>query len=112
MDFDIDDIDDTVHSRVRLGILSHLASAGESNFQHLKKLLRVTDGNLGTHLSKLESAGYVAVEKMFIGKKPFTRIILTHVGRDALMAYLNKVSELIDSISPAAGVRPSDGRDG
>lgn len=101
MEFDIDDIDDTVHGRVRLGILSHLASAGQADFQELKRILRVTDGNLGTHLSKLESAGYVDVTKTFAGKKPLTQVMINRAGRDALLNYLNNINKLIDMINQA-----------
>lgn len=98
MELDLNGIDDSIHSRVRLGILAHLVSVGVSNFQTIKRVLGVSDGNLGTHLGKLEQAGHVTITKSFVGKKPLTEVALTPEGRAALMSYLNTVQSLIDHI--------------
>ncbi len=91
------EFDNIIHQPVRLKIMSSLVAleSGEQiDFVHLRKILDLTDGNLGAHLSKLESAGYVKVEKTFIARKPRTFIKATDKGRDAFdehMAALKKI---------------------
>jgi DNA-binding HxlR family transcriptional regulator len=75
--FDIDEIDDVIHGRVRLGVMAYLASAQTADFNEIKRRLQTTDGNLSVHLRKLEDAGYIGVEKSFVGRKPLTRLTLT-----------------------------------
>jgi DNA-binding MarR family transcriptional regulator len=94
-DFDIAAIDDVIHGRVRLGVMAYLSSAGSADFSTLKAKLSVTDGNLSVHVSKLEEAGYVAIDKRFVGKKPQTTISITTAGRAAFAAYLNAISKLV-----------------
>ncbi len=96
--FSIDKLDEAVHGRVRLGILTHLATVGTSDFTSLKRHLGVTDGNLGTHISKLEIVDYVKVVKSFVRRRPVTSISLSTTGRAALMDYLNTLSQLINTI--------------
>lgn len=95
--FDIEGIDEIIHSRMRLGIVAYLASAEVADFNELKGKLKATQGNLSVHLSKLEEAGYVKIEKGFSGRKPFTRATLTASGRKAFGAYLDAMSKLLDS---------------
>ena len=93
--FDIDDIDEVIHGRVRLGVMAFLSSAGSAEFNALKARLQVTDGNLATHLRKLEETGYVTVEKAFAGRKPVTRLHLTDTGRSAFVRYLDAIGKLV-----------------
>ena len=93
--FDIDDIDEVIHGRVRLGIMAYLSSAQSADFTTLKHRLQVTDGNLSVHLRKLEEAGYVGVEKAFVGRKPQTTVKLTEAGRAAFVTYLEAIAKLV-----------------
>jgi len=94
--FDIAKIDDVIHGRIRLGIVAYLASAEVADFNELKSALEATQGNLSVHLRKLEEAGYVAIEKGFLGRKPLTRVRLTPAGRAAFAKYLQAMSRLLD----------------
>ena len=94
--FDISGLDDVIHGRVRLGIVAYLASAEVADFTELKTLLEVTQGNLSIHLRKLEEAGYVAIDKSFVGRKPLTRVRLTDAGRAAFSNYLKSMSQLVE----------------
>ena len=95
-DFDIAGIDEVIHGRLRLGIMAYLASAEAADFATLKQRLSATDGNLSVHLSKLEQAGYVAIDKRFVGKKPQTSVSLTAAGREAFIAYLDAMAKLVN----------------
>lgn len=95
--FDIEGIDDVIHGRMRLGIVAYLASVEVAEFNELKIRLKATQGNLSVHLSKLEDAGYVKIEKAFSGRKPLTRVKLTTAGREAFGVYLDTMSKLLDS---------------
>jgi DNA-binding MarR family transcriptional regulator len=94
--FDIEAIDEVIHGRVRLGIMAYLASAGQADFGEIRQRLQTTDGNLSVHVRKLEEAGYVAVEKSFVGRKPLTRIAITAQGRTAFEAWLETISKLVN----------------
>jgi len=96
-DFEIDHIDDVIHGRVRLGIMAFLSGAEVSDFNALKAKLSVTDGNLSVHLRKLEDAGYVGIDKSFVGRKPLTRVSLTQSGRAAFGLYLDAISKLVEA---------------
>ncbi|CAN5340105.1 transcriptional regulator [soil metagenome] len=93
--FDIEEIDDLIHGRVRLGIMAFLSSAGGADFGEIRERLQTTDGNLSVHLRKLEEGGYVAVDKSFVGRKPLTRARLTDAGRAAFIAYLDAMAKLV-----------------
>lgn len=93
--FDIEAIDEVIHGRVRLGVMAYLSSAETAEFNELKGRLQVTDGNLSVHLRKLEEAGYVAIDKSFVGRKPLTRVSLTDAGRAAFVKYLEAMSRLV-----------------
>jgi DNA-binding MarR family transcriptional regulator len=96
-------IDEIIHQSTRLKImatLNALRAGAKLEFQELKKLLQTTDGNLGTHLTTLESAGYIAVEKDFVGKKPRTRASLTRAGRRAFEAHVDYLRDVIDGAAP------------
>ena len=94
--FDIGKIDDIIHGRLRLGIMAYLANAEVADFNELKAVLEATQGNLSVHLRKLEDAGYIAIDKSFVGRKPLTRARLTPAGRKAFAAYLEAISRLVD----------------
>lgn len=92
-----DQPDKLIHQPVRTRIMAALAPLGDAllEFRDLKALTGATDGNLGSHLSALEAAGYVKVLKDFKGKRPRTRIGLTPAGRAAFEAYLAYLRLLI-----------------
>jgi len=94
-DFDIGRIDDVIHGRVRLGIMAALSGVESADFGTLKARLQTTDGNLSVHLRKLEEAGYVAVTKRFVGRKPLTEASMTEVGRKAFLGYLDAMAGLV-----------------
>jgi len=94
--FDIAGIDDVIHGRMRLGIMAYLANAEVADFNELKSTLQATQGNLSIHLRKLEDAGYVAIEKSFLARKPLTRARITPAGRKAFAAYLEAIGKLLD----------------
>ncbi|MEQ7153763.1 winged helix-turn-helix domain-containing protein [Brevundimonas aurifodinae] len=94
-DFDIGRIDDVIHGRVRLGIMAILSGVETADFATLKTRLQATDGNLSVHLRKLEEAGFVAVTKRFVGRKPLTEAAMTPDGRKAFVAYLDAMAGLV-----------------
>ncbi len=95
-DFQIADIDEVIHGRVRLGIMAYLSGADMADFNELKTRLQVTDGNLSVHLRKLEDAGFVEVIKSFQGRRPLTRARLTDPGRKAFVDYLDAMARLVE----------------
>ncbi len=91
-------LDNIIHQTVRLQIMSSLVSLDQNehvNFTYLRKLLKLTDGNLGAHLSKLEQAGYVKIDKTFIARKPQTYIFATGKGRDAFAEHITALQQII-----------------
>ena len=95
--FDLEGLDEVIHGRLRLGIMAYLAHAEAADFTELKTALNATQGNLSIHLRKLEEAGYVAIDKSFLNRKPLTRARLTPEGRKAFDAYLDAMSKLVDA---------------
>jgi DNA-binding MarR family transcriptional regulator len=95
-DFDIGHIEEVIHGRLRLGIMAYLSTAQSTEFTVLKAKLQATDGNLSVHLRKLEDAGYVAIDKSFVAKKPLTRVTLTEAGRAAFIRYLDAMARLVN----------------
>jgi DNA-binding MarR family transcriptional regulator len=93
--FDIGRLDDVIHGRMRLGIMAYLANAEVADFNELKAALEATQGNLSIHLRKLEEAGYIEIEKSFLGRKPLTRARLTDAGRRAFAGYLDAIAKLL-----------------
>jgi DNA-binding HxlR family transcriptional regulator len=84
-------------SRVRLGIMSILMVNEQVDFNTLKDLLDITDGNLASHLSNLEKNEMIEVKKQFIGKKPNTNYCATEKGKQEFKRHLEYLSKLIDS---------------
>lgn len=94
-DFDYRNLDDIIHSRVRLAIMSFLMTANRASFPELKKQLSLSDGNLSTHLRKLEDSGYLIVDKQFIDRKPSTIVSLTTEGKTAFSEYLLELTAMV-----------------
>lgn len=94
-EFDHRRLDRTIHSRIRLAVLSVLAAVENARFTYLRDQVNTTDGNLSTHLGKLEDAGYVEVEKSFEDRKPVTRYRLTDEGRAAFREYVENLGEML-----------------
>ena len=92
------DVDRIVHEPARLMILLVLYTVEIADFTFLINVTELTDGNLASHLSKLEAAGYVEVDKSFAGKKPRTRLRLTTVGRQAVENYRNTMQQALRNL--------------
>ncbi len=93
------ELDNIIHQPVRLRIMSSLAaldSDEQVDFVQLRKILKVTDGNLGAHLGKLEKARYIKIDKAFIARKPRTFVNVTGKGRDALEEHIVALKEIIN----------------
>jgi DNA-binding MarR family transcriptional regulator len=87
-----------IHQPIRLRIMSALATLGPEervDFTHLKTLLKLSDGNLGAHLLKLEEAGYLTQEKTFVQRKPRTYLQLTAAGRAAFRAHVEELKKIL-----------------
>lgn len=82
-------------NRSRLGIMSVLAVNERVDFNRLKELLELTDGNLASHLTALERENYIEVQKQFIGKKPNTSYLLTDAGRAAFRSHLGALEAML-----------------
>ncbi|MBI3515105.1 MAG: transcriptional regulator [Proteobacteria bacterium] len=100
-EFDYQTLDDIVHSRVRLAIMAFLATVERAEFGIVRDVVKATDGNLSVHLRKLEDAGYVAVTKRFVARKPQSLYVLTKTGRAALLAHIERLEALL-GLKPAA----------
>ena len=94
--FDIASLDDVIHGRMRLGIMAYLANNEVADFNELKAVLQATQGNLSVHLRKLEDAGYIVIDKSFLGRKPLTQARITEPGRKAFAAYLSAIAKLVE----------------
>jgi DNA-binding MarR family transcriptional regulator len=91
--------DEIIHQQVRLRIMATLNAVPDGEwleFTRLKAIVRATDGNLGAHLTTLESAGYVGIEKDFVVKKPRTRIAMTRAGRKAFARHVAYLRDILD----------------
>ncbi len=88
--------DPLLHQTVRSKLVSLLISNDELPFKVLKKALEVTDGNLSSHLSKLEKEEYVKIEKKFEGKRPKTVIHITNRGKEAFALYIEALKSFIE----------------
>jgi DNA-binding MarR family transcriptional regulator len=82
-------------NRTRLGIMSVLAVNERADFNRLKELLDLTDGNLASHLTALEKENYIEVQKQFIGKKPNTSYLITETGRTAFRLHLDALEAML-----------------
>jgi len=91
----IQNINKAFDHRIRLGIMSILMVNESADFNMLKELLGVTDGNLASHTKALESENYIMIEKQFIGKKPNTKYIATKDGKKAFTDHIEALEKLI-----------------
>ena len=89
------DVDRVIHEPARLMIVAILSAVAEADFLYLLKATDLTRGNLSSHLSRLEEAGYVEIEKSFAGKMPRTVCRLTEAGQTALGAYRRQMKSVI-----------------
>lgn len=94
-EINISAIDDVIHGRIRLGIMAYLSAVNPASFPELVDKTGTTNGNLSTHLTKLEGAGYVRQEKGYQGKRPQTLVHLTAMGRSAWITYLNTMKSIL-----------------
>lgn len=92
---DLPELNPVVHGKLRLALLSLLAGVEQADFTWLREKTGSTDGNLGAQLLKLEEAGYVAVEKRFVQRKPQSIYRLTESGRAALSEYVQALKQLL-----------------
>lgn len=102
-------LDDAVHQRTRLGILTVLCEAGRVDFSYLRRTLELTDGNLSRNLTRLQDAGYITVEKLIEGRRPRTWLSATPAGRRALDDEIAALREIINTVGNAParpGLRP------
>jgi DNA-binding MarR family transcriptional regulator len=99
--FDHSAIDEVIHGRLRLGIMAYVSAVASASFLEIKNAVKATDGNLSVHLSKLESAGYVCIKKGFHGKKTFTDVSLTDLGRESWIIYLKNLELLVAAANKA-----------
>lgn len=91
----IDQLDKLLENRVRLGIMSLLVVNDQVDFLTLKKKLGQTDGNLASHITKLEKAEYLTVQKKFVGKKTQTDYKVTPIGKKAFENHLTALEKII-----------------
>lgn len=89
------EIDETIHQKTRLTIMSHLAAVGETDFLTLKRILNLSDGNLSVHTSIMEEKGFIESEKSFVGKKTRTTYRITPSGRKAFEAYVEQLESIL-----------------
>ena len=93
----ISNLNKLFESRVRLGIMAALMVNDQLDFNALKELLEVTDGNLASHLKALEQNEIIAVTKQFVGRKPNTTYSVTATGRKDFQQHLTALEELLKS---------------
>jgi DNA-binding MarR family transcriptional regulator len=102
-------LDRVFHEKARLGIATSLAGhAYGLGFSDLKALCGLTDGNLSRHLQVLEEAGFVALDKGYVGKRPHTLCRLTDLGREQFMAYLAELERVLRQAARATAGRSVD----
>ena len=94
----IENLNKIFDSRIRLGIMSALMVNESVNFNELKELIDVTDGNLASHLRTLEENSYVKVQKGFIGRKTNTTYSVTKAGEKAFKQHLDALEKMIRSL--------------
>ncbi|MBV9786768.1 MAG: transcriptional regulator [Chloroflexi bacterium] len=100
----LEQLDEVIHQKVRLGVMSTLVAGGEADFRQLKETLSLTDGNLSIHLTKLEEAGYISVRKEFVRKKPHTSYSPTERGRAAFQSYLAALERIVKAATSGGSV--------
>jgi DNA-binding MarR family transcriptional regulator len=89
------DLNKAFENKVRLGIMSALIVNDYIDFNNLKELLDVTDGNLASHLKLLDKKGYVTINKEFLNRKPNTKYSVTPEGKDAFIKHIRAIEKLV-----------------
>lgn len=92
---ELPELDPVIHGKLRLAAMSLLAGVEQAEFTWLRQKTGSTDGNLGAQMLKLEEAGYVAMEKGFVGRRPQTIYRMTPKGREALSKYVAALKSLL-----------------
>lgn len=90
------ELDPLLHSQLRLAVMSLLLGTEEADFVYIREKAGATAGNLSVQLDKLSEAGYIDVEKNFVGKKPRTTCRITERGREAMAAYVEALRGYLD----------------
>jgi DNA-binding MarR family transcriptional regulator len=93
-------LDRVIHEKGRLAIMSMLAAAPELSFTEMRDTLKMTDGNLTTHIRTLQEAGYLSVTKSFQNNRPLTTCSLTSAGKKAFTNYINLLEQIIQQTKP------------
>ena len=93
----IPQLDPVIHAPARLAVLSILISVESADFAYLKESTGATDGNLSTHLTKLEESGYISIKKAFKGKKPHSTCTITKKGRKAFEKYIENLEQIVQT---------------
>jgi DNA-binding MarR family transcriptional regulator len=96
-DYDYRSLDPLLVSRIRLAVMTLLASVDEADFTYLRDRVGASDGNLGAHMQRLVKAGYVDEQKRFHRRKPQTLFMLTGTGRAALETHIGQIAAMINS---------------
>lgn len=95
---EVNDLDPLIHAPARLLIMAVLASVASADFLYLLRETELTKGNLSSHLARLEEAGYVGIEKRFVGKKPHTLCRITEAGRQAFSGYRASMQRIVERL--------------
>ena len=98
-------LDDTVHQRTRLGILTVLCETGRADFGYLRRTLELSDGNLSRNLTRLEESGYVRIDKVLDGRRTRTWVSATTTGRAALNSEITALRDIIARVAAPAPSR-------
>jgi DNA-binding PadR family transcriptional regulator len=95
--FDYQNINDVLHSRIRTSIMAVLITVDEAEFTFIRDKIKATDGNLSVHLKKLEENKYITVDKKFVNRKPVSIYKITDSGREAFEDYIKILESIIKS---------------
>lgn len=88
-------LDPVIHAPIRLAVMTALSGLERADFVYLRRITKATDGNLATHLKRLEDAGYVKVKKSFRHRRPHTDYEMTDKGREVFSTYLEQLRALL-----------------
>jgi DNA-binding HxlR family transcriptional regulator len=94
-EYDYQQLDEVIHSRIRLAIMAVLVSVAEADFVFLRENVNTTDGNLSIHLKKLEEVGYISSKKEFVERKPISTYQITQKGRQAFEMYIEHLERML-----------------
>jgi DNA-binding MarR family transcriptional regulator len=94
-DYDYQQLDEIIHSRIRLAVMTLLVSVDQAEFTFIRDKINTTDGNLSVHLRKLEESGYIKMQKRFVERKPATSYSITVKGHHAFEQYIEQLEKMI-----------------